>query len=134
MNFDEIYIDDFQRGYFTCALWASLDEEGDPLDDWASFEDIDADTFAQMKADCEDFISLARHDLEVYHVGLPERPADHAGHDFWLTRNGHGAGFWDRYYGRDDELVATLSRLTDKSQAYGGFDLYVGDDGKVYGV
>ena len=19
-----------------------------------------------------------------------------AGHDFWLTRNGHGAGFWDR--------------------------------------
>ena len=21
---------------------------------------------------------------------------DQAGHDLWLTRNGHGAGFWDR--------------------------------------
>lgn len=23
---------------------------------------------------------------------------ERAGHDFWLTRAGHGAGFWDRRY------------------------------------
>lgn len=36
-----------------------------------------------------------------------------AGHDFWLTRNGHGAGFWDRpeLYGED--AAATLTRVSE---------------------
>ncbi len=51
-----------------------------------------------------------------------------AGHDFWLTRNGHGAGFWD---GDWPEPAAT--RLTASSKKYGEFNLYLGDDGKIYG-
>ena len=46
----------------------------------------------------------------------------------WLTRNGHGAGFWD---GDWPEPVA--SRLTKSAKRFGSFDLYVGDDGKVHG-
>lgn len=51
-----------------------------------------------------------------------------AGHDFWLTRNGHGAGFWDR-----SELdKPTQGRLTKAAHAFGNSDLYVGDDGRIY--
>jgi hypothetical protein len=48
------------------------------------------------------------------------------GHDLWLTRNGHGAGFWDRGLGDvGDKLTAIAKRMGSKS-------LYVGDDGKIY--
>lgn len=54
--------------------------------------------------------------------------SEQAGHDFWLTRNGHGSGFWD---GGWPEPAAT--RLTDAAHAYGEFNLYVGDDGMISG-
>lgn len=52
-----------------------------------------------------------------------------AGHDFWLTRNRHGAGFWD---GDWEEPAATI--LTDAAHRFGECELYVGDDGKVYAL
>jgi len=44
-----------------------------------------------------------------------------------MTRNGHGAGFWDGDWPDDGD------RLTKASEAYGTFDLYVGDDGEIHG-
>lgn len=43
----------------------------------------------------------------------PDIPAEQAGHDLWLTRNGHGAGFWDRarIYGTHD--ASELTRLAE---------------------
>ena len=46
--------------------------------------------------------------------------------DFWLTRNGHGAGFWDRGLG------SVGDELTKNAKPFGSVDAYVGDDGKVY--
>ena len=52
----------------------------------------------------------------------------HAGHDFWLTRNRHGAGFWD------GDLPEDIGeKLTSASKAFGEFNLYIGDDGLIYG-
>lgn len=48
------------------------------------------------------------------------------GHDLWLTRNGHGSGFWDRKLGEVGE------RLTVAAKAMGECDVYEGDDGKLY--
>jgi len=48
---------------------------------------------------------------------------DSAGHDYALTRNGHGAGFWD------SGLGAVGDELTDMAQAYGESWLYVNDSG-----
>lgn len=42
--------------------------------------------------------------------------AERAGHDFWLTRTGHGAGFWDREELRTDGLG---DRLSDAARAAG---------------
>lgn len=49
---------------------------------------------------------------------------EHIGHDFWLTSQEHGAGFWDRGL---DEAGDTL---TDSVSGYEGIvDLYLNDDG-----
>lgn len=42
-----------------------------------------------------------------------------AGHDFWLTRNGHGVGFWDRPEIYGEELADQLTRA---SKACGEYD------------
>ena len=47
---------------------------------------------------------------------------DLAAHDFFLTRNGHGAGFWDKpeYYGGQENA----DRLTKVAQSMGTADCY----------
>lgn len=51
---------------------------------------------------------------------------EQVGHDFYLTRNCHGAGFWDRGNGKMGD------ELTELAHPYGGFELYLGDDGLLY--
>ncbi len=111
----------FLRADVECALWSSTDENGEPLDGL----DAELSYSAQIRfaRDCKDFIAGNAEALDAY---VSERDWESAGHDFWLTRNGHGAGFWDRGLGQ-------LGRaLTDASKPYGPCDLYVGDDGKIY--
>jgi len=48
-------------------------------------------------------------------------------HDFWLTRNGHGSGFWDsECWGEFGEFLTKKSK--DQKESYA----YIGDDGLVY--
>lgn len=122
-------IDQFTRAYMVAALWSSSDENGEPLDNDRDETDIAPETAAKMRADCEAFIAANAADLALYaeHRGNDQWTASElAGHDFWLTRCGHGVGFWDRGLGELGE------RLSDAARAYGSVDLYVGDDGKVY--
>lgn len=108
-------------GYSACALWSSTDDAGNALDDKYAFDDVDSLTWASMMNDCDNFIKANRADL------LASNLADsQIGHDFWLTRNGHGAGFWDRGLGELGD------RLTKACKAFPSIDLYVGDDGKIY--
>ena len=46
-----------------------------------------------------------------------------AAHDFILTRNGHGAGFWD---GDWSEPIAT--KLTDLCKKFGEIEVYLSDN------
>jgi len=48
-----------------------------------------------------------------------------AGEDFWLTRTGAGAGFWDGDWFHGEVLTVAC-------EAYGAPDFYVGDDGKIH--
>lgn len=119
--------DKFFKGYIEAALWSSVDDQGEPLDARFDAGDLSLEARRQMKSDCRDFITANAKDLAEYlkRYGT-EYGAEHAGHDFWLTRNGHGAGFWDRGLG------AVGERLSDASKAYGSQDIYAGDDGKLY--
>lgn len=107
------------RAYLECALWSSTDDDGEPLDREHGTDSIDAATRAEMLSDCRDFWAANYADLGTMEPGQ-------AGHDFWLTRNGHGAGFWDRGLGELGE------RLTRATKVYGGVELYIGDDGLIY--
>lgn len=120
---------EFVEAYATAALWSSTGDDGEPLDATKYTEDIAERTYQEMVEDCKDFIESNASDLRDYAnlQGNKQHSAEElAGHDFWLTRNRHGAGFWDRGLG---ELG---KRLTEAAKVYGGVDLYVGDDGKVY--
>jgi hypothetical protein len=105
--------DKFFAAYVDCALWSSHDEDADgaPLDRDFTGRDIDVDALARMYADCRDFWTANREDLK-------DIDSDQAGHDFWLTRNHHGAGFWDRGLGEIGQ------RLTDAAHVYGESNLY----------
>lgn len=120
-------LDEFTRSYIETALWSSNDESddsgGEPLDSNYSIDDIDESAIAKLKANCERF-QLDNADL-LEESGLSEAQA---GHDFWLTHNGHGSGFWDREY--DDETVG--DELTAACKKYGEINLSVEEDGKIY--
>lgn len=120
-------LDAFTRAYIECALWSSTTGEDDtPMDREHSAEDIAPEALDQIVADCEKFQSdnakWITRDFS-YKVNFTEQ----AGHDFWLTRNGHGSGFWD-----GDWTDEAGTALTDAAKGFETVDLYVGDDGKVY--
>jgi len=115
-------MDNFLQHYIICALWSSTDDEGRPLDDNYSFEDIAPETLDAMRTDCELFKAKADG---LYSIAEESRAA----HDFWLTRNGHGAGFWD-----GDWQEPEASQLTALSKEFGEVNLYIGDDGMIYGA
>lgn len=71
--------------------------------------------------DCNHFLS------EASAVGEGDHCTGRLGHDFLMTRNGHGCGFWD---GDWDEPSATL--LTEIAEKFGPLEVYVGDDGLLY--
>lgn len=115
------YLDEAFDAYVECALWSSTWNDV-PLDDDYGPDDIAPEALASMRSELTDFLDL----LEQEKIDASAIEAGRMGHDFWLTRNGHGAGFWDRGLG---ELGDELTRW---AKTYGSSDLYVGDNNKVY--
>ena len=111
--------DAFTRGYFKAALWLSTDDNGGGLEYLNySEDDLTALAIKCMIHECEDFQQENASALaETYEC--PRYDEARAGFDFWLTRNQHGAGFWDRGLG------AVGHRLTNAAHTYGSSDLYV---------
>lgn len=115
-------LDTFLNAYIGAALWSSGDIGGDGqdfLDSKYSKEDLAPETLAKMRTDCDQF-TLKAGDL------LDNIDDAQAGHDFWLTRNGYGAGFWDRGLGEVGEKLSELAR------SFGETNLYAGDDGNLH--
>lgn len=117
-------LDDFTHAYVETALWASVDEDGDPLG--LDLEDIPSllapHTLAEMREDCDGFRALAGDLLDAFDQ---HRVAG----DFWLTRNRHGAGFQDGPYPEP-----ARARLTEIAHSFGSCDLYLGDDGLIHSI
>lgn len=131
-------LDVFTIAYMTCALWSSNDERdetgGDPLDRNYCIADIDDDTYASMIDDCERFQRenadiLAEAYQQHFHHSPDSSPDDQAGQDFWLTRNGHGCGFWE-----ESDWPVNGDKLDKAAQAFGEVFLAVSDDGKIYSI
>jgi hypothetical protein len=120
--------DEFFKAYVQAALWSSNDESDEPLDQNYDESDLSDSARTSMREDCEVFLSVNRIDLVEYESVMPRREwstSAQAGHDFWLTRNHHGTGFWDRGIG------ALGDRLTRAAQSYPEVHLYVNDDEEI---
>lgn len=112
--------------YLECALWAGTHTERrglidvtESLDAHYSTSDISDEARAEVAETVETFYLANEADAS-------QLEAEQLGHDLHLTRNGHGAGFWDRRLGDVGE------RLADAARALGERELYVADDGSLY--
>lgn len=146
ITWPEADVDAFVRHYSITALWSSNDNAddsgGEPLDRHHEPDDIADETAAEMREHCLDFIKANQGHLDQAielilaggtHVKFESEDFHHEAvtqlaHDFWLTRNGHGAGFWDRGLGTVGDILTSMCR------PYGEYTLYLGDDGKIYGM
>ena len=106
--------DRFLDAYLEAAVFTLPDDE-----DSKGQNGFAPEAIAQATRECAAFQEAASDLL----LNLDDASA---GHDFWLTRNRHGAGFWDRGLGMAGEM------LTDLAHKTGERDLYAGDDGYLY--
>ena len=112
--------------YAITALWASPDEYCNPLDEEYTTDDIDPETMAVMRADCFSFLSACWGDTWEFSIDISSIAPEQLGHDFWLTRNRHGAGFWDRGLGEIGEQLTVLAH------SFGEFELIADGDKVVH--
>lgn len=81
---------------------------------------MSAESHSRIVRDCHHFILVtSTNDIDL--SGLEAQ----AGHDFWLTRNGHGTGFWDRpeIYGEENARILSIM-----SHCFGNCDPIITDD------
>lgn len=155
-NFEEDELKEILKGYLDAALWTEEerlkeeqeeyyyieddnedDEEMTDLDKLIKItnnfqnksienftkEDIEPNSLIQAYLDIKEFIKNTAHFADE---AVEENGYEQLGHDIWLTRNRHGAGFFDRGY--DDE---TEKALMDAAQKLKEVDLYINDELKL---
>lgn len=107
--------DQFIVAYFEAVDFTETGDDEQP----PHGADLDPDFERESVIDCLAFFSRVRCYLSDDHI-------EQAGHDFWLTRNGHGTGFWDRpeLYGETYAEMFT-GMATGFGEAYPVFDEYI---------
>lgn len=136
MTHDQKTLDVVVQGYLVCMLWTMPGDEGNENPgDSIPIYDLPKQTWGIARADCAAFLE-ACGDLFTLAIDAPGYSAERFGHDFALTRNGHGAGFWDRDELKEDDLGDTISALCGwaggKRTPFTENNLYLGDDGLAY--
>ena len=116
---------EFIRHYLIAALWSSHDyrsdedsgdydpNAGETMDDSFEPDDIDPRCVAGVRSDCLSFLRQcldAGIDLRSIGGNAEWSALAQHGHDYWLTRNGHGAGFWDRGYGPVGDRLSAIAK------------------------
>jgi hypothetical protein len=117
-------LDAFTRGYLEAMFFT--ESGNDDLGADVGLDDLSAEAWDKVRADCATFQEMASATLEQAYAHPSGYDDDRAGNDFWYTRNGHGTGFWDR------GLDAIGNQLNAAAKSFGTTDLYSGDDMQLY--
>jgi len=107
-----IYTTKMLNQYLGTALWASTDDEGEPLDNNFSINDFSRSSVKEAEKDIKEFLSIA--DKKLGDDWDREWDEETIGHCLWLSRNGHGAGFFDRKLPFADELQDIARKMGEK--------------------
>jgi len=95
-------MNEFTKAYIECLEWVNEDND----------ISLTSSDFEQIEKDCGRFQKRAWKYLK-------DLDQAQCGHDFYLTRNGHGSGFWDRGY--DEKLAIHLCRIAKEfGESYEG--------------
>ena len=91
--------------YLTAAIWTNeLDEN--------TIEDFDQDSKEVATVIIHKFLKEAADLL------TEEWTDEQIGHDLWLTRGGHGAGFWDRNLPNGKELTDICDKMRFNGEVF----------------
>lgn len=128
----------FIQGYFDALEWSTPAE---------TLADIIEDEASDLSGFEWDIYSKADQNIEVINflldnISLLEKAVNcdgyswsRAGHDLWMTRAGHGVGFWDRdALGPIGDQLTTAVDQWNQKQGYGLHhpEPYIGDDGRIH--
>ncbi len=116
---DEIFIN-----AYTAAIEFTLSSEDRDSHGYSN------ELLKQCREDCRAFLKQAAPIVLSSQNEMGVSEADLwtcAGYDFWLTRNGHGCGFWDGDW--PEPQAAELTRI---ARTFGELSPYTGDDGLLY--
>jgi hypothetical protein len=100
----------------------------EPLDRYFNLDDFTADAIQRAEADCSAFFD------RMISSGLYGQASlfacdEQIARDFWLTRQGHGAGFWDGDYAAGSvDIGDALSAI---AKEFGETYACIGDDGYI---
>ncbi len=119
--------DGFTQSYIEAVFFTDGGSDGELGN--LGYADFAPETLKRIVEDCRDFqASEAWVQFEARPLrSLVGSRARAAGHDFWLTRNGHGAGFWD-----GDWPEPYAAALDAAARSFPTLEAYVGDDGLIY--
>jgi hypothetical protein len=128
----------FFEAYLVAALWSSTigegseeepgERDGDPFDKHFSVSDFSEEALEVLRAHAFSFWCRMWYYVNAEtpaNCHSETTPAHMAGHDFWLTSNGHGAGFWDGDWPTYGE------QLTKLSKCYPEINLYITPENQV---
>lgn len=105
--------------YLQCAKWSSSDGDIESLGPY-QFSDI---AEKKMKKELNSFIEYCESAIpETFLAYQKLQEPEQFAHDFWLTRNDHCAGFWDRGLGEIGDV------LTKAAKTFGSCDLYLNEE------
>lgn len=118
-------------------LFCECDDDGVPLDANYRIEDFDKESLDKLYNEYQKFVSVVEKQIteeigdnwdcidDFYDLAQPT--LNQTEYDYILTRNSHGAGFWDGDWAPEvSEILADAARSQHK------FTAYVGDDEKIY--
>lgn len=115
---------EFEKAFIAALLWSSTMDDETPFDEIGSgIADFDLESAERLRQECRSFLAQAGERIQPGQYSQ-------AGHDFALTRNHHGAGFWDRaeVYGKKN-----ANKLTELAHTFMELNLYT-NDGVVIGA
>lgn len=119
------------------VLFTNHDHYDQPLDDNYSIADFDEESLKKLYSEYQQFISVVEEKItekigenwdcidDFYDLQQPA--LNQTEHDYVLTRNRHGAGFWDGDWSSEVSKI-----LTDAARSQYEFTAYVGDDERIY--
>lgn len=137
-SFIEGYIDALLWSESACARWSDSlgryvpdeSETGEYESGDSSFEslnfdrsDLSVSALRDIEIDCKEFYE---ENSALWNNEKDEDRDDYAGHNFLLTRNGHGSGFWDGDYPISGDA------LSERSRVYGETSAMLNGDGEIY--